>query len=114
MRQTSLFKGDRLLTAQLRVCTNFLERGRGLLWRPPLQKSLGEGLLIPSCNAIHMIGMRYPISVLFLDRSGRVSKIIDHVSPWGLARCAGAVTAIETAVDTEWMSLLAIGDLLEW
>jgi len=48
------------------------ERTRGLRAR---ELRSGEGLLLERCRSVHTIGMRYPITVVFLDRSWRVVRI---------------------------------------
>jgi hypothetical protein len=32
----------------------------------------GEGLLIPKCDSVHTVGMKFPIDVLYLGRNGTV------------------------------------------
>lgn len=56
------------------------ERNVGLLGKdsPPG----GVGLLIDPCNAIHTIGMRYSISVIFLTRNWVVSRISHELPGW--------------------------------
>lgn len=43
---------------------------RGLLDKANLAP--GEGLLIPKCQSIHTVGMRFPIDVLYIDWTGKV------------------------------------------
>jgi uncharacterized membrane protein (UPF0127 family) len=64
---------------------------RGLLGRPALVS--GEGLLINACNMVHTIGMHYALDLVFLDATGHVLKLVQHVKP---LRCAGAFTAKST------------------
>ena len=52
------------------VADNFWRRLRGLLGRSGLEA--GEGLVIRPCNSVHMLGMRFPLDVLYLDRAGTV------------------------------------------
>jgi len=68
------------------VAETFAERTRGLIGRPPPPP--GRGLLIPRCNAIHTLFMRYPIDAAFLDRKGDVVKVVRNIRPgrlfvWG-------------------------------
>ena len=63
-----------------RVAKGFLARARGLIGRPP--PPLGEGLLIPKCNAIHTFFMSYPIDATFLDKEGRAVKTVRNIRPW--------------------------------
>jgi uncharacterized protein len=57
-------------------------RLRGLLGRPLLQA--GEGLLIVPCQSVHMLGMAYPIDVVYLDPAAVVLKVVRGLRPWRL------------------------------
>jgi uncharacterized membrane protein (UPF0127 family) len=65
----------RLLAAQ-----TWLERGLGLLARPPLGP--GEALWIVPCGSIHTWGMRHALDVLYLDREFRVLRVQRELAPW--------------------------------
>ena len=41
----------------------------------------GRGLLIPGCRSVHTFGMRFPLEVFFLDRSGRVIRTERRIGP---------------------------------
>jgi len=61
------------------------ERRRGLLGRESLEP--GEALVFPRCRQVHMIGMKFPIDVLFLGKRGTVvARAPDlqpgRLSPW--------------------------------
>ena len=79
------------------VAETFAERTRGLIGRPPPPP--GRGLLIPRCNAIHTLFMRYPIDAAFLDRKGGVVKVVRNIRPWRLFVWGGwrARQVLETA-----------------
>ena len=90
---------------KIEVADSFPKRAKGLLGHTGLPS--GEGLLIPKCNAIHTIGMRFPIDAEFLDRTGRTIRVVRDIPPgrpliWGgwrarqvLETQAGAVRARE-------------------
>ena len=63
-----------------RVASRFFERCRGLIGIRSLAP--GEGLLIERCNAIHTFFMSFPIDATFLDRRGRVVKVVRDIPPW--------------------------------
>lgn len=73
-----------MLGTQVGIADTFWRRLRGLLGRPPLQA--GEGLLLRPCRAVHMHGMKYPLDVIFLDRSGAVVAIYEHLAPGAKTR----------------------------
>lgn len=77
-------------------------RLRGLIGRTGLPP--GCGLLIPRCNAIHTLFMRFAIDATFLDRHGRVVKVVRNIRPgrlwvWGGWRAA---QVLETAAYHEF------------
>ena len=72
------------------------ERLRGLLGRNGLPR--GEAMAFPRCNAVHTVGMRFPIDVAFLGRDGRPVKLARAVPPgrilvWGGWRARTTVEA---------------------
>jgi len=56
----------------------YFTRLRGLLGRT-LQEN--GGLLLTPCNAIHTIGMGYPIDAVYLDRQGLVLRVDAAIKP---------------------------------
>jgi uncharacterized protein len=81
-----------------RRCNSFLERARGLLFRPRLGAS--DALLIEPCSSVHMFGMTYAIDVAFVDRTGLVLKVVSRLPPFGLAAAPGAHAAWEFAANS--------------
>lgn len=69
--------GDQALDVM--VATSMFERMRGLLGRPALKSA--QAMLLRPCNMVHTVGMRYPIDVVFLSRSGQVLKVAPAVAP---------------------------------
>jgi len=63
-----------------RVAEGFFARAKGLIGSKPLP--VGEGLLIPKCNAIHTFFMSFPIDATFLDGAGEVVKVVRNIRPW--------------------------------
>ena len=90
---------------KIEVADSFPKRAKGLLGRDGLPSR--TGLLIPKCNAIHTIGMRFPIDAEFFDRNGSTVRVVRDIPPgrlcvWGgwrarqvLETQAGAVRACE-------------------
>ena len=72
--------GEAPLAVDADVAETFAERARGLIGRPA--PAPGRGLLIPRCNAIHTLFMRYPIDAVLLDRAGRVVRRVRGIRPW--------------------------------
>ncbi|HEY3489383.1 MAG TPA: DUF192 domain-containing protein [Candidatus Deferrimicrobiaceae bacterium] len=59
-----------MLGDRVRVADNFWRRLKGLLGTRSLHP--GDGLWISPCDAVHTLGMRYPIDLVFIDGSGVV------------------------------------------
>ena len=79
------------------VAETFAERAKGLIGRRGLSE--GRGLLILKCNCIHTFFMRFPIDATFLDRNGRIVRVVRNIRPWRVWVWGGwrAVKVLETA-----------------
>ncbi len=79
---------------QIELADNFWRRFLGLMGRKRLPA--GRGLLITSCNSVHMCFMRFPIDVVYFDKDYTVLKIVRRLRPWlGVSFCRGAYAALE-------------------
>src|SRR3954468_19002762 len=67
------------LAARAERAESFWTRFKGLLGRDGLES--GEGMVFEPCNSIHMIGMRFPLDVLHLDKAGTVVKLVPAIKP---------------------------------
>lgn len=79
---------------QIRVASNFMERARGLLFCKPLPR--GHVLYFPNCRAVHTFGMRYPLTVIFLDERTHVLRVLQKVMPNRIVACLRARAVCET------------------
>jgi len=89
----------------------YFARLRGLLGR-----SLQEdgGMLLTPCNAIHTVGMGYPIDALYLDKEGRVLRIDDAIAPGKVMPLQrGAKHVLELPEGSAKRRGIAAGDVLE-
>lgn len=94
----------------LRADTFWL-RLRGLLGRSRLEE--GEGLWLAPCRQVHMLGMRFPLSVWFLDQDGVVCAIINELKPGQISpRIKTAVGVIEFAAGWAQACGTSVGDRL--
>jgi uncharacterized membrane protein (UPF0127 family) len=80
----SLERGP-MLAAKAWATENTFERVQGWLKKESVEP--GEGLLICPCASIHTLGMRFSMDAVFLDRRGKVLKVVHQVAPgrlvWG-------------------------------
>ena len=80
---------------EARSADSFLTRLAGMLFSAPSGKGT-QGLWLSPCNAVHTLGMRFPLDILFLDAQGKVLKIALKVRPMCLGLfCKGAHSVLE-------------------
>ena len=85
-----------ILGVDAEVAETFAERAKGLIGRAGL--ATGTGMLITKCNCIHTFFMRFAIDATFLDREGKVVKVVRNIRPWHLWVWGGfkSVAVLET------------------
>lgn len=109
---TNLTRG-RCVAGQVWVADRWWLRLRGLLGRSPLHD--GEGLMLQPCKAVHMLGMRYPIDVVFLDRQGGVVATYHRLEPGSRSHWhQQAAVALELRAGTLQATGTQTGDALQW
>ena len=89
----------------------YFARLRGLLGRTIPE---GGGMLLTPCNAIHMIGMRYAIDAIYLDKEGRVLRADEAVQPGRICPMQrGARHVLELPEGSIKRHSIQLGDRLE-
>lgn len=102
----------RVLLRDLAIARSFRARLQGLLGRASI--STDEGLFFPGTTSLHMLGMRFPIAVIWLshaDPSGSRAVLgVEVLAPWrGLAFAPSGVDgALEAHPDLA--TALRVGD----
>ncbi len=99
------------LAASVELADHSAARRKGLLGRDSL--FAGEGLWILPCQAVHTVGMRFPIDLVYLDRDLRVRKVRSNVYPWRLSACVCAHSVLELAPGTIQETQTDRGDQLK-
>jgi uncharacterized membrane protein (UPF0127 family) len=85
-------------------------RRKGLLGRGHLDEA--SALLLAPCTAVHTVGMRFAIDVVFVDRQGYAVKVVRELRPWRIALATKARAVIEMPAGTlRWGQVLP-GDRL--
>lgn len=64
---------------RVRLANRFWSRLKGLLGLKDLPPQ--EGLLLEPCRAVHTIGMKFPIDILFLSKEDLVLAVYQEVPP---------------------------------
>ncbi len=86
----------RTVAARIERADTPFARTAGLLGRSRLDDD--EGMLFANCAAVHTLGMRMPIDVVFLDDEGVVVHVEASARPWrSYIASAGSRTIIELA-----------------
>lgn len=77
----------------LELATGWLRRLRGWCGRRALAPR--AALCLHPCAAVHTLGMRLTIDVVFLDAAGRVLHVVEALPPGRLAWWRGARSVLE-------------------
>ncbi len=98
------------LSARVVVADSPAKRRRGLLGRPPL--ALDEALWIVPCEAVHTVGMRYPLDLVYLNKRHRVVKTVEALPPWRISLCLRGRSVLECSAGAIRASGTRVGDQL--
>jgi uncharacterized membrane protein (UPF0127 family) len=101
---------QQILASAVEVAETSESRRRGLLGRDSLDPS--RALVIAPCSAIHTFFMRFAIDVMFIDRGGRVLKIVRDLPAWRMAGSVRAYGVIELNGGSLQETDVAVGDRL--
>ena len=102
----------KIVATRIDRLSSFLHRAVGLLARTNLRPD--EGVWITSCRAIHTLGMRVTIDVIFVDRNGEVVGLEPNVVPNRVAvSCRGARGVVELGAGALREIDVQRGDVLE-
>lgn len=100
---------DMIIVQNGEIADTFLTRLKGLLGRQGLDE--GQGLVIKPCNSVHMIGMKFPIDVIFVDKDDVVCHIIEDLAPGKIGPVIKeSAYVVEVPVGTVKRSNTGVGD----
>lgn len=101
-----------VIAERVRCAHTHWTRLKGLLGTRSFEP--GNGLWIKPCQQVHMIGMRYPVDLVFLDDGGRVVRTIGSLAPNRISpKVADAASVLELPAGTIAGSGLAPGATVE-
>jgi uncharacterized protein len=114
MRRLRVYNPSRSTTLADRalIADSSKTRKTGLLKHDRLES--GEGLWIKPCEAVHTVGMKFPIDVLFLDKKRKVVKIRPSMPRWRMAACFWAHSVLELPSGMAAATNTSRGDQLEF
>ena len=102
------------LATSLAVADTHWTRLRGLLGLGPGDFRNGYGIWIVPCHGVHTLGMRFPLDVIYLDRSLNVIEVQRSLQPWRFAPVRMRATSVlELPTQTAAETGTAVGDRIE-
>lgn len=111
MREVEVKREDgSVVVERCKVAERPWSRMRGLLGRKNLPA--GEGILLRPASSVHTFFMRFPIDVVFLDRSHEVIGVRERLGPWRLAGQRKAHSTLELPAGEATSRGVEIGDRL--
>ena len=96
----------------IEVANNFFKRARGLLLRAPLPE--GHLMYFPNCRSVHTFGMRYALTIIFVDQTGRAMRIDQKVVPNRVVTCWNASAVCEMTWTQNQDAPVVDLTLLQW
>lgn len=106
-----------VLLSALQPCDTFLCRLRGLMFRASIAPDEGLLFVFPRASrldsAIHMLFMRFPIAVVWLDDAGQV---VDTAlaKPWRLVYAPSGPARYVIEAAPALLERVSTGDILTW
>jgi len=99
-----------VLASAVELAVTSETRRRGLLGRDSLDPAVA--ILIAPSSAIHTFFMRFAIDVMFVDRDGRVLKVVRNLRAWRMAGSLRAYVTIEMKGGVLGPDDVMVGDVL--
>jgi uncharacterized membrane protein (UPF0127 family) len=103
MKTGALWLDDAVWIGSVRVASSFFHRLRGLLGCRTLGP--GAGMLIESCSAVHTVGMRFSLDLIFLDAQWRIVACVSGVRPGRWCVPGGLRARRVVEVESGWLDL---------
>jgi uncharacterized membrane protein (UPF0127 family) len=109
----AVYRREQCLIPRVRLAGSFATRWRGLMFYPQMPGI--DGLLLYPCHAVHMLGMRFALSLIYLDRQGRILRLVDRIAPFRPGPVVrGAYYVLETYPGLPGKMQMAHGQQLRW
>jgi uncharacterized protein len=112
MKKVSVSLNDKVLWKTANIAQYPWERMKGLLGKTSISND--ELLILPKTNSIHMFFMKFPIDVVFLDRSKQVRKVVHSLRQGHISGCLKAFYALEMNTGCADKHQIMCGQYLIW
>lgn len=103
---------DTIIGDKIELADTFFARLKGLLGRTGLEE--GEGIILTPCSAIHCLGMKFPIDVVFMDKDKKVIWIRENMEPGSIEIKKSCVYVLEVGAGVIARKRVQIGHQLEF
>lgn len=104
---------DIVIGEKIELADTFLTRLKGLLGKEKLEE--GQGIILAPCSAVHCLGMKFAIDVIFLNENKEVINIIENIQPGANgAKEKKAHFVLEVAMGVVGQKSIQIGDTFHW
>lgn len=104
MKKINISKNNTVITDNAELADTFFTRFRGLMFRKTIAEDYA--LFITPCNQIHMLNMKFPIDVVYLDEGGTVIKTDINVRPGKICK---TVKNAKSVIELKSFSALKLG-----
>lgn len=102
-----------LIADNIGLANTMITRFVGLMNKKKLEDN--EGILLTPCSSIHMMFMKFPLDIVFLDKKNKVIKIIENIKPWKISPVVFmAQSVLELPSGTVSKIGLKINDILDF
>ncbi len=100
------------IAASVEIARTPFKRLQGLCGRTAL--GFGEALVITHCQSIHMMFMKFPIDVIFIDGKGKTVGLAERIKPFAISPIFWKSScAIELPAGTIEKTNTQVGDQLK-
>jgi len=101
-----------VMASSVKIAQNPWQSVKGLLGRESLPQ--GDALVLPHCQSIHMVFMKFPIDVIFCDAQNKVVGLCARINPFCFSPIFfKASYAIELSAGSIEASQTQIGDQVQ-
>ena len=111
MKKYSIKNKEFNICERAEIAESFSSRLVGLMFKKSMEGF--DGLMITQCNSIHTFFMRYPLDLIFLDKSLKVIKVIENKAPWRMSLMYFSSSQVLEVIGGTLKGRVTKGDQLE-
>lgn len=105
-------RSGQVIAENILYANSMYKRFIGLMGKNEINHN--EGVFLTPCNSIHMMFMKFPLDIIFLDRKNKVIHITENIKPWQISRIVfKAQSVLEVMAGKARETDLQVGDKIE-